>query len=318
MMSSSMIQLQFELNQPSFSERFRINTRTIDSNPQGNNKKVEVVLGAWMVAILINFDELRYIICGRIYMNRVLLLLVFLASVMEARSQKGEVYLGLGSQRIFYTPSTITVKRNTDPAFNFTLFRVKGEDEGGLIFDTAPQFSFFIGYYFSEKKFGLEFSYDHGKYFARSNQVVHLKGVINDKYIETDTSLTTPDLFRLDHTDGTNYTMINIVRWLEIFTTSKNKFSGDLVLKAGAGIVHPRTNSTVLGVKRDDQYHVAGYVTGIESGIRLNFFKHYYIAGSFKGCFANYSDFLIAGGKGKQTWFSGQLNYFIGGRINIH
>ena len=154
--SSSMIQLQLELNHPSLRERFKIKTSTIESKPHGNNKKVDVVLGAWMVAILINFDELRYIICGRIYMNRVLLLLVFLASVIEAVSQKGEVYLGLGSQRIFYTPSTITLKSNSDPAFNFTLYKVKGEDEGGLIFDTAPQFSFFIGYYFSQKKFGLK------------------------------------------------------------------------------------------------------------------------------------------------------------------
>jgi hypothetical protein len=236
------------------------------------------------------------------------LLIIFSFFISVARAQ--QVYFGLGSHRVFFSPGNIHIRGGTQPAFDFTLYNVRGKDEGGLKFDTAPQFSYFIGYYFKKLKFGLEYNYDHGKYFTRENQVVRIKGFIEDRYYDTDTTLS-PGFFRLEHSDGSNYAMINFVKWISVASRV------ELILKAGAGLVHPKTNSTIIGQSRDDRYHFSGYVTGIETGLRVHFLRHYYIGGSFKGCYASYNDFLISGGKGEQSWFSAQLNYFVGARVDL-
>jgi hypothetical protein len=202
------------------------------------------------------------------------------------------------------------VIRSSDSFFDFTLIKVKGQDEGGLKFDEAPQFSYTIGYYFTNGKLGIEYQYDHIKYFVRQNQVVRVKGTIGSEQLDQDT-LINPDFFQLEHSDGGNYAMINLVKWISI-TRSTKTMTLDLMLKAGIGLVNPKTNSTVLGNHRDDKYHISGFVVGLESGLRLHIGKYFFATGSFKGAWANYNHFLIWNGYGKQQWFSGQFNYLVG------
>jgi hypothetical protein len=190
------------------------------------------------------------------------------------------------------------------------MIKVKGRDEGGLKFDEAPQFSYTIGYYFTNARLGIEYQYDHIKYFVRQNQVVHLKGNIGNEQLDQDTAIN-PDFFQLEHSDGGNYAMINIVKWKPL-TTPNHKITLDLMLKAGMGLVNPKTNSTILGKHRDDKYHISGYVCGVESGLRLNVSKYFFATASFKCAWANYDHFLIWNGYGKQQWFSGQFNYLLG------
>ncbi len=101
----------------------------------------------------------------------------------ETKSPKGIIYFAFGSQRIFYTPSDIRIRRSNEPSFDLTLYKVKAKDEGGLKWETAPQFSYTVGYYFVKKNFGIEYQYDHIKYFVTPNQVVHLRGTINDRFL---------------------------------------------------------------------------------------------------------------------------------------
>ena len=121
-----------------------------------------------------------------------LLVLAYSHSIGQAKNKKekkGVFYFAGGSQRIFYTPSDIRVIHANNPSFDFTLYNVKARDEGGLDFSEAPQFSYTIGYYFKKKNWGLEYHYDHIKYFTKQFQVVHLKGVISNKTYDTDTLL---------------------------------------------------------------------------------------------------------------------------------
>jgi len=227
-----------------------------------------------------------------------------------AKDKNGVFYFAFGSHRIFYTPSTIHVTRTSDQFFDFTLIKVKGHDDEGLRFDEAPQFSYTIGYYSKAWKLGIEYQYDHIKYFVRQNQVVHVKGEIGSEQLDQDTMIN-PDFFQLEHSDGGNYAMLNLVKWILLTPSTKTIFL-DLMLKAGIGLVNPKTNSTILGKHRDDQYHISGYVLGIEPGLRLHIGKYFFVTGSFKGAWANYSHFLIWNGYGKQQWFSGQFNYLLG------
>jgi hypothetical protein len=261
-------------------------------------------------------------------MKKALLLLMALSTLFssgnsqelkkkEKPAEKGWVYFAGGTHRIWYTPSTISVRRHTSPSFDFTLYHVKGKDDGGLRWDEgAPEFGYTVGYYFANKGFGLEYHYDHIKYYARPDQVVHMKGVIDRTTYDKDTALT-DDFFELEHSDGGNYAMFNIVKWLPITATKDRKFVLDWLIKGGLGFVNPKTNSTIMGTRRDDKYHLSGYVIGAESGLRFNVFKYFIATTSFKGVFANYNKFLIDGGFGKQKWFSLQFNYMFGAQFPL-
>lgn len=232
------------------------------------------------------------------------------------KTTKGILYFAIGTQRIFYGLSDIRLRGQTNHSFDFILFHVKGKDEGGFKWDTAPQFSYTVGYYFRNKKFGLEYQYDHIKYFVTQNQKVHVKGTIDDHLYDKDTVLT-KDFVQLEHSDGANYAMLNFVKWFPLNVFKKQKLVLDVLAKGGAGIVNPKTNSTVMGNHRDDHYHVSGYVVGVEGGLRLNFLNYVFVTGTLKETFADYNDFLIAGGKGSQKWFATQFNYLVGAQFPL-
>src|SRR5688500_1190780 len=118
-----------------------------------------------------------------------LLALVFLidcSKICMAQSnvaiKKSSFYFAVGTNWSFYSPSTIRFKKTQSPGFNFTLYRVRGKDDGGLRFNHgAPQYSYQLGWYNHKKDFGVEFNFDHIKYYIRQNQRVHLQGIIDNK-----------------------------------------------------------------------------------------------------------------------------------------
>jgi hypothetical protein len=232
------------------------------------------------------------------------------------KDKKGILYGGFGSHRSYYTPSDITFKKRGGPVFDFTLYDVKAKDEGGVRFKTAPQFSWELGYYFTRKKFGIEYHYDHIKYFVQQNQKVHMAGSIGGTIYNKDTVIN-PQFVQMEHSDGGNYAMINIVKWIPLVLDKKKEPKLNVIVKAGFGLVNPKTNTTILGEHRDDKYHISGYVTGVEAGLRYNFLEHFFIQGSAKGAFANYTQFLIANGYGRHRFFSGQFIYMLGGRVPL-
>src|SRR5687768_15986261 len=102
-------------------------------------------------------------------------------------TQKGSFYFAVGTNWSFYSPSTIRFQKTQPPGFNFTLYRVRGKDDGGLRFNHgAPQYSYQLGWYNHKKDFGVEFNFDHIKYYIRQNQRVHLQGIIDNKPMDTD------------------------------------------------------------------------------------------------------------------------------------
>jgi hypothetical protein len=259
-------------------------------------------------------------------MQRILLFVVvcFLSVSAGAQSKtvllkdRTLIYFSVGTERVFYTPSSIRfVSEKGQPSFDFTLEKARAHDEGGLEFKSdAPQYSYNLGYYSPRKKFGLEFEFDHIKYIMRSNQVVRLKGTINGQHYDKDT-LVGPDFVQFEHTDGANYAMLSFVKQKTLASSRNQKNFLELVLKAGAGPVIPKTNSTIMGGKFDDEYAISGYVIGIEPGLRYNLFKYAFVTGSFKGAYANYQHFVILNGHGNQKWVSGQFNLMVGVQVPL-
>jgi hypothetical protein len=193
------------------------------------------------------------------------------------------------------------------------LQKVRGRDAGGPRFTgAAPQYSLQLGYYNKKKNWGIEFNFDHIKYFVRQNQRVGLRGIIDNVTYDTDTLLT-PNFVQLEHSDGANYAMFKLTRWFKLLRNVQGFPVFVLLAKAGGGPVIPKTNSTIMDKHRDDRYHIAGYVVGLEGGLRYNLSQHLFAEGDAKGTLANYNNFLIAEGKGSQKWraltFSVLLGY---------
>ncbi|MBK7573075.1 MAG: hypothetical protein IPI10_16195 [Bacteroidetes bacterium] len=59
----------------------------------------------------------------------------------------------------------------------------------------------------------------------------------------------------------------------KFFTSKNSQHVLNVVGKVGAGIVIPKTDVTLFGERLDNVFHVAGYVTGLESGLRYEFRK---------------------------------------------
>lgn len=235
---------------------------------------------------------------------------------------KGTFYLSFGYNLDWFTKSDIHFKDNQSANYDFTLYNVSAEDRPGmsdLLHEnlTVPQYSYRLGYLLNDKRdLGFEISYDHVKY-VMTEQRVHLKGEINGEYFDKDT-MAGETFIRYEHTNGANYFMLNAVKRLN-FLHSKNELhwlSG--MVRVGAGLVLPRTESYLWGLHRNDTYHVAGYVTGVDLGLRYDFLKHFYFETSGKGAFANYTNvFLYRTGRAHQHWFSFEYIFVVGYQFAI-
>lgn len=233
----------------------------------------------------------------------------------QVRTKSGVLYLGVGTHKIFYTPSDLHLVGNGDPAFDFTLKKVRAKDDfflkktGG-----APQYDYKIGYYFKKKNFGIELNFDHVKYFVKHDQSVRTVGTIDGQKIDNRIPVTTY-VQNFEHSDGANYALFNFVKWKNLWSSNDVRSILDWEVKAGAGPVVPKTNSKILDKHWDDRYKIAGYVVALETGLRYSFLKNFFAEPSFKAAYANYRHFLIADGYGDQNWISAQFILSVGVQI---
>lgn len=236
---------------------------------------------------------------------------------------KGTLYVSAGYNLDWYTNSTIHFQDHSTADYDFTLHHVKAEDRPGLenlLHEniTIPQYSFRIGYWFNNKKdLAVEINYDHAKYVMIQDQRVHMTGEFHGEGYDTDTTLGS-NFIRYEHTNGANYGMINVVKRFDLWHSKNEKHWISAVGKAGGGIVIPRTESYIAGLHRNDTYHVAGFVTGIDAGVRYDFLKYFFAETSFKGCYANYFNvYLYGDGTASQHWWSLEYIFTLGLQVPL-
>lgn len=231
----------------------------------------------------------------------------------QSRVGKGTFYMSWGYNKDYFTKSDIHFKDDGAGNYDFTLYDLKAKDRPGFkdIFGTTlavPQYVYRLGYYFNNKKdLGIEINFDHAKYVMVDNQVAHLKGNIHGQYYDTDT-LVTPSLLKFEHTNGANFLMINLLKRHNLLVSTNKKHWLSAVVKPGVGIVIPKTDVAILGNHLDNKFHIAGYIAGVEAGLRYDLFKYAYLEFTGKGTFANYMDVLVIGtGKAKHHFFAGEV-----------
>ena len=255
---------------------------------------------------------------------------------LKLKSKKGSFYFTFGYTRVMnFSNSTIhfadlsnnyhsyTGKNNY---YDFTIYDAKATDKPDfdkipdVLNITIPQFVIHAGYYFGKKKdMGIEFNYDHTKYVVDDNQRVHIKGQFNNTYVDKDTTINPQNFLHFEHTDGANFFIINFLKRWTLYNPSE-RFNLNWVAKGGAGIVFPRTDVTLFGERLNNDWHVAGWIMGIESGLRAEFLRHGVFEFTAKGCYADYANSLVLGagnGKASHTFWCWQLTATIGFMFGI-
>lgn len=188
---------------------------------------------------------------------------------------------------------------------------------------TIPQYNFRIGYYFKEN-WDLSIGIDHMKYVVQQNQSVGIDGYIqntNPTYDDTYTNEyieLTRDFLQFEHTDGLNYANVELRHTNPLYTYKSMQLS--LIEGFGAGVLYPRTNTTLLGMERYDEFHLAGYGLGALLGLRAKLYKGFFIQSELKGGFIDLPDVrttISSSDKASQHFFFIQTNILFGGTIPL-
>jgi hypothetical protein len=243
----------------------------------------------------------------------------------KIKGLKGTFYISWGYNRETYSKRDIRFKNTTSDNYDFVLENAPAHDKPGFNegFNkfvsrdlTVPQYNLHIGYLFNDKhNLGVELSWDHLKYVVYDNRTYHIKGQIRGHQIDKDTFVT-PDFIHLQHTNGNNYLMLNLVKMHKL---RQNKYIDlELIGKVGAGPLVSYSISTVLGDHNPGRFHVQGYVIGVTGGARINVFKYLFVQPSFQYAFADYlGTELGRDAKGRATHRFSSYTVMVEGGFNI-
>jgi hypothetical protein len=221
---------------------------------------------------------------------------------------KGKLFIYWGGNRESFSKSDIHFK---GPDYDFTLYDVQASDKPkGWSIDyvnparmTIPQTNLRIGYFINDH-YNIAIGVDHMKYVMNQNQIATIGGAVGASYpdhagIYLPSGNNTIDLsdgtfLRFEHTDGLNYVhtefsrVDDISRLLHIRNT--DIFQVNITEGIGTGILYPKTNATLLGKERHDDFHISGYGVSAKIGLNLTFFKHFFLQTELKGGYIDMND----------------------------
>ncbi|NOR29135.1 MAG: hypothetical protein GQ540_11470 [Lutibacter sp.] len=248
----------------------------------------------------------------------------------DVKSNKGKMYVFWGWNRANYSASDITFKGDD---YNFTLQDVKAIDKpkpfGIYYFKldevTIPQTNFRIGYFFKEN-YTISIGVDHMKYVMRNNQTVKFDGELpvgSDAFTTGSEILLDEDFLLFEHTDGLNYVNVELSRFDNLDNWLKFPIKNidiNLTEGVGVGVLYPKTNTTLLGKERYDEFHVSGYGISAHVGLNITFFKHFFIQSNIKVGYINMQDVRTTASKtdsASQHFTFFENMYVFGAKFNL-
>lgn len=209
---------------------------------------------------------------------------------------KGKFYIFWGGNRESYSKSDIRFK---GADYDFTLHNVASHDKPkGFHIDyfnparmTIPQTNLRIGYFISDH-YNISIGFDHMKYVMYNDRRVSYSGyypnpgTYNENPANGELTLD-EDFLLFEHTDGLNYVNTEISRVDDISKLFKinntDKIQVNVTEGIGGGFLYPKTNTTLLGKDRYDEFNIAGYGLSAKVGLNLTFFKYFFIQTELKG-----------------------------------
>lgn len=247
---------------------------------------------------------------------------------------KGKFFAYWGWNWAGYSDSDIRFK---GADYDFTLQNVTAQDTPseftfkkyfGITNLTKPQTNARIGYFFKEN-YTISIGVDHMKYVVDKEQLVAANGTINignsqyDGVYNGQQVKLTADFLRLEHTDGLNYINLQLYRFDDIsswFGLSSDRFQINMTEGFGAGVLYPKTDTSLLGMERHDDYHLSGFGLSAGVGLNITFFKHFFIQADLKGGYINMPSIktsLNVLDSASQSFYFLQNNILIGGKFSL-
>lgn len=216
---------------------------------------------------------------------------------------KGKFFVSWGGNREVYSKSNVNFRGAN---YNFTIANMVAHDKPkGWHVDyinparmTIPQTNFRMGYFLNDH-YSIAIGVDHMKYVMTQDQTANVTGHIDSPlpfsglYYNKPTVMSEAFLM-YEHTDGLNYINTEFSRHDDISSLFKigntDKIQVNLTEGVGVGLLYPKTNTTLLGKQRHDDFHVSGYGTSIKAGLNVTFLKYFYAQGELKGGYIDMND----------------------------
>lgn len=216
---------------------------------------------------------------------------------------KGKFYVYWGGNRESFTKSDIHFK---GADYDFTLYDVVAHDKPkGWHTDylnpgrmTIPQTNFRMGYFITDH-YNISIGLDHMKYVMFQDKAVNYSGYYPNQgsygeQLPNNQLLLTEAFLKFEHTDGLNYINTEFCRVDDVSKlfsiNNTDTFQVNVTEGIGTGILLPKTNTTLLGKDRHDDFHLSGYGVSAKVGLNLTFFKHFFMQAELKGGYINMPD----------------------------
>lgn len=281
------------------------------------------------------FNGSNYLIPMRLYLALTLFLYCAASGFTQERikitpiDRTGHLFFYWGWNWDAYSKSNITFEGNS---YQFTLDHVAALDKPKAFslsnyfnptVATIPQYNFRIGYFFSPH-YAITLGTDHMKYVMTREQVVNISGYISNSGTDYDGTymndeiIVAGDFLKFEHTDGLNYINTDLRRFDQLF--DRQSVNINLVTGVGAGILVPRTNTTLLSMDRYDEFHLSGFGISGMAGINVTFFKHFFLQSEFKTGYINMPDIRTTASesdKASQDFIFYQLNFVFGATLYL-
>ncbi len=245
------------------------------------------------------------------------------------KKNSSNFYMYWGWNRGWFTDSDINFKGDN---YDITLNDIKAKDrqsEFGIdpyfnpVKFTIPQYNFRVGYHI-KKNVDLSIGIDHMKYVLEQDQQSLINGsiAINSNYdgqYSNDTISISEDFLKFEHTDGLNYVNLE-ARNSGIIFEFKN-WSIKHLEGIGLGLMIPKTNTTLMGMNRHDDFHFSGYGLSGLIGLKFLFKEKYFIQLESKSGFIHMPNIRTTNSKtdrASQHFFFIQQNIVFGGFFSLN
>lgn len=251
------------------------------------------------------------------------------ANAQEKPRRRGELYFSWGYNTEWYTNSTIKIKQ---PSLgnDFSFKNVKGHDHRGWdegLFSlplTIPQYNYRLGYFFGNKQdWGVEINFDHTKFIFADDQMVRIKGTINNKPVDGHVRFRQNDAPGADSSsyyflnNGANFLLFNVMKRWHLSANKKKTIMIDGISKFGIGPLFPHVQNKFFDQPENNpDFQLGGWNTGIEGALRSTFYRHVYLELAGKLDYARYSHLHIYNGSASQAFGTAEIILSLGFTFN--
>jgi hypothetical protein len=210
-----------------------------------------------------------------------------------------EVYFSWGYNKEWYAKSDIHVKQaelGNDYYFINTIAHDKPGWTSGILNKalTIPQYNYRLGWRYNNSS-AIELNFDHTKYQVSEFQKLHVKGIINNKEIDTLMDNAGKKVLDYQLNNGANFFLFNWVKFFPLKTFGKY-LDIIFVSKQGLGFVYPHVENTIFGVSNIPRFQFGGFDIGYEAGVNIRIFKYFFIEYTNKVDYAWYRKLKVSKG----------------------